>query len=79
MLTSHFTLASVCTCLISYKFQILVSNMMRIADEFGLEIGIPHDSDMCVRSGVLGRRWRDARGRVIEKWFADSAYSHIPG
>ena len=44
-----------------------------------LKIGTPHDSDMCIKSGVLAKRYRDVNGEVWEKWFADSAYAHFAG
>ena len=53
------------------KFQILVTNMFRIADAHGLEIGVDHDKKMCVNSGILRRR------HPIERWFGDSAYERL--
>ena len=53
------------------KFQIVVTNMFRIADEWGLDIGVDHDTNMCHKSGVL--LWK----QQWEKWFADLGYEGL--
>jgi hypothetical protein len=60
------------------KFQVLVTNMFRIADVWGLDIGVDHDSKMCHASGVINRR-RYRRLNILERWMGDSAYKGLPG
>jgi hypothetical protein len=56
-----------------FKFQIVVTNMFRIAHEWGLDIGVDHDAKMCRASGVLNlRQW-------WEYWFGDLGYQGLPG
>jgi hypothetical protein len=61
-----------------FKFQILVTNMFRIADEWGLDIGVDHDGKMCRAPGVLPKRRYRLRG-ILERWIGDSAYKGLPG
>ena len=56
-----------------YSFQLLVTNMFRIADEHGLDIGVESDIGMAHRSGVFTKKC------VWERWHGDSAYKHFPG
>ena len=60
------------------KFQVLVTNMFRIADVWGLDIGVDHDSKMCLASGVLLKRRFRLRG-ILERWIGDSAYQGLDG
>jgi hypothetical protein len=60
------------------KFQVLVTNMFCIADVWGLDIGVDHDSKMCLASGVLLKRRFRLRG-ILERWIGDSAYQGLDG
>ena len=63
----------------SYKFQVVVSNMMRIVHLYGLDTGTPNDLTMARESGALEKRCYDANGNVIDVWFADAAYESLDG
>jgi hypothetical protein len=52
--------------------------MFCIADVWGLDIGVDHDSKMCLASGVLLKRRFRLRG-ILERWIGDSAYQGLDG
>jgi hypothetical protein len=60
------------------KFQVLVTNMLRIADVWGLDIGVDHDPKMCHASDVLLKHRFRLRG-ILERWIGDSAYQGLDG